>query len=97
MDGRKKKLAENFSARTFVRKTIDRKIFGRKNFGRKIFAETKKVAEKAADRVCWCSRIIFKKKKTGMTVFRTPVSAKRVAGGGGSPPRSVRQKFFRTD
>ena len=29
----------------------------------------------------------------GRTVFRTPVSAKRVAGGGGSPPRSVRQTF----
>ena len=39
-------------------KKFSPKKFCRKVFAEKILAETKMVAEKAADRFCWCSKII---------------------------------------
>ena len=51
----------SFHPNRFFRKIFEKR-FGLKKFGRKIFAETKRVAEKAAERLCCVSRINSNKK-----------------------------------
>ena len=46
-----------------MKKKLGEKLLAGIFLPNKIFDETKRVAEKAADRLCWCSRILIKKNR----------------------------------